>query len=453
MKLKSVLTMSTTASVAAEMEDSGDLEDVDLPYVVKDRILMSPGTWNGMDYTAGEIEQALNRTDWEDERQHNASLFLDHEDRDASKWVGKVTNVHMDGDDLKGDIEVTHKETAIKLAYGAKFGISPKVEGRSSDGRTMEDFTFENFSVVVNPAVKTTWLNSELQQVAEHLQKELTDDEVRALADELDVDVEGEDDIHVTDLFSEKVEQIQGESSMAQEDNTTQEPEDAEVDAEADADAEAENADADADAEADADTETQTDVDDIVDAVMSKVDDRLEEFEVENSDEDEVEEDADEEADADAEDAEAEAENAEEETEDDVSADDIDSFQEFAADYRDNNPDAALSTIVDEYEEEQKDVDQKVDEKVDAKVAEVKSEMEEQLSALKDTLDSKQQEIEEMSQKVEEAPSRASVKDGGDARQDVVEELSDKDSENLDKMFMAALHKKQGTDSVLRGGN
>jgi len=135
-----------------------DLEkDVKLPYVIKDKILMSPGVWNSFFYSTDAIISAFKNTDWEDKEVR--SLFLDHEDRNAREWVGEVNNIRLNGENLIGDLVIVDKNTAIKLAYGAKMGISPKVHGGNDDGK-MIDFLYDNFSVVINPAIKTAYINN-----------------------------------------------------------------------------------------------------------------------------------------------------------------------------------------------------------------------------------------------------------------------------------------------------
>lgn len=142
-------------------EELSELEqNAQTPYRVEDVILMSPGHWNNINWEQSEIEAAADRTKFGTKEKNNA-LYLDHDDEDAAKWVGRVENISMEGEDLKGDLVVVDKETAVKLEFGAKFGISPKVTGRT-DGRTMRDFRFDNFSVVVDPAVKTTFINKEI---------------------------------------------------------------------------------------------------------------------------------------------------------------------------------------------------------------------------------------------------------------------------------------------------
>jgi hypothetical protein len=148
-------------------ENSIDLEkDVKLPYVIKGKTLMSPGVWNNLYYTPEEIQSAYNQTAWD--KKENRALFLDHLDGNNGRmgsltWVGEIKNPRMDGDTLKGDLIVVDKPTAIKLAYGAKMGISPRVGGVSNNGR-MTSFRYENFSVVINPAIKTAYINNSQEE-------------------------------------------------------------------------------------------------------------------------------------------------------------------------------------------------------------------------------------------------------------------------------------------------
>ena len=145
------------------MSEVKDLEKIKIPYVMKNKVLMSPGIWNNYFYSNSEIEKAFSNTDWDSKE--NRSLFLDHKDGTDNKdsgaltWVGEVVNQHMDGDTLVGDLIIVDKPTAMKLAYGAKMGISPKVTGEDGGDAVMRNFRYDNFSVVINPAVKTAYIN------------------------------------------------------------------------------------------------------------------------------------------------------------------------------------------------------------------------------------------------------------------------------------------------------
>jgi len=137
---------------------SEDLSDISLPFTVENVTLMSPGVWNDVEYMSSEIKEAYRRTNWKDS--DVVSMFNEHDDEDSRDWVGEVRNVRMEGDEMVGDIDIVTAEEARKLAYGARFGISPKVAGRKKNGR-MRKYSYANFSLVLDPAVKTTFLNSE----------------------------------------------------------------------------------------------------------------------------------------------------------------------------------------------------------------------------------------------------------------------------------------------------
>jgi hypothetical protein len=140
-------------------------ESVTIPYRVEGVTLISPGNWNDLEWKESEIENAVQETDFDVEGDvPNSALYLDHKDRQVDAYAGRVENVRMEDGEAVGDIIVTDKQTAINLEFGAQFGISPKADGFVDEGREMEDFTFENFSLVVNPAVKTTWLNEDMTE-------------------------------------------------------------------------------------------------------------------------------------------------------------------------------------------------------------------------------------------------------------------------------------------------
>jgi len=169
------VTMETVEKLSAEEAKSLE-ERVSVPYRVEDVTVLSEGRWNGLNWTASELKQAVENTDFSLEQERgdrqppNSSLFYDHEDRSADDWIGKVENVRMEGKDVKSDVVVTDKQLAMNLEFGAPFGVSPKADGLIDDQKKMQDFTFENFSMVVNPAVKTTWLNEDIESVLQDME-------------------------------------------------------------------------------------------------------------------------------------------------------------------------------------------------------------------------------------------------------------------------------------------
>ena len=134
-----------------------DIENIKIPYVIEDKVLMSPGIWNDFYYSNGAINDAFLKTRWDSKEIR--SLYTDHEDNRAKEWIGEVINPRMKGEFLIGDLVIVDKSVAQKLAYGAKMGISPKVHG-IEDKNEMIEFEFDNFSVVINPAVKTAYINN-----------------------------------------------------------------------------------------------------------------------------------------------------------------------------------------------------------------------------------------------------------------------------------------------------
>jgi len=154
--------------VIAKLNSTYPSEQQDTVFIIKHAILMSQGIWNDVYYGKDEIRKACNSTDWTDK--NNTNLWLDHKDLSASEWIGHVKNPSFEGDTLYGDLYVYDPIWIPKLKYGKpKFGISPKVMGAYDEGKKiMNNFTYQNFSVVVNPAVKRAYLNNmEVLQMSE----------------------------------------------------------------------------------------------------------------------------------------------------------------------------------------------------------------------------------------------------------------------------------------------
>lgn len=126
--------------------------------VLKNRLLMSPGTWKEKNYDTKEVTKAYELTDWYDK--DILSLYGDHKDQDIDQWKGFIENPKEKDGDVYGDLVIVDDTLSKKLLWGARFGISPKLIGEQEEDN-VKDFHFLNFSVVVTPAVKTTFLNSE----------------------------------------------------------------------------------------------------------------------------------------------------------------------------------------------------------------------------------------------------------------------------------------------------
>lgn len=147
-----------------------DLMNITLPYVRKDVTLISPGVWNNNYYKLEVIKKAFEDTDWTNK--DVCSLFNDHEDKKSKQWIGETKNHRYDGENVIADLYIVDMETARKLEYGAHFGISPTVVGKEEGGELLQ-FVFRNNSVVINPAVKTAYINNqEVSDLEEEIKKE-----------------------------------------------------------------------------------------------------------------------------------------------------------------------------------------------------------------------------------------------------------------------------------------
>ena len=132
-----------------------DLNNIKLPFILQNRVLMVPGMWNGDYYDAAEIRKAFEITDWSNPE--NTALVLDHENEDVAHWIGSVVNPRMLGEKLIGDIHIVDENTAKKVLYSekyqnAKFGISPRIKGVVGIDHAVKQMAFNNFAIVFKPA-------------------------------------------------------------------------------------------------------------------------------------------------------------------------------------------------------------------------------------------------------------------------------------------------------------
>lgn len=164
-------------------------ERVKLPYVLKHKLLISPGVHNGYTYSQEALAKIFKNTEWNNE---TLALFYDHFDMakggGARTWIGDIQNIQFDNGCVYGDVSIVDKQAAINLEYGAKFGISAKVNGKSDPtSRSIIDGAFGNWSLVFKPADKRAYLNS----VQEDWITLLNFEEVKEMAEEPKKDDEG----------------------------------------------------------------------------------------------------------------------------------------------------------------------------------------------------------------------------------------------------------------------
>jgi len=156
------------------------VDNISLPVIIPDRLLISPGIWNGDEYSAKEISEAFAKTDWGDK--DKISLWLNHDDRNTSAFVGYVRKpILASRGRVFGDLELWDEKTATILTQAmAKFGISAKIKGEEDKKGKMRNFTFENFSVVTVPACSEAYIN--LAKEEKIVSKYLMSNELKELA-------------------------------------------------------------------------------------------------------------------------------------------------------------------------------------------------------------------------------------------------------------------------------
>jgi len=198
-------------------------EGLKLPVVIPDRLLISPGVWNDNEYSIGELNEAFARTKWDDKTK--ISLWLNHDDRDASAWVGYVKNPRLLSEGrVLGDLELWDEKTALILTKAmVKFGISAKIMGEENKKTgKMSNFSFENFSVVTVPACNKAYINLAQKDTSSKylisdidIDEMLEEDECDKIRDsnriEKEVKKMGETEEKVEESVEEKAEEVVAE--------------------------------------------------------------------------------------------------------------------------------------------------------------------------------------------------------------------------------------------------
>jgi len=146
---------------------------LELPLVLKDRIILSEGRWNGVYYPADELEplvpslnnipkliqEAERRKDEEEAlRLRNAtSLFWDHDEK-CENWLGDVKNFRWDRKEkaIRADLYLLDEDAARKIQYQERrkfssWGISPSVLV-DRIRMTARNIKFLNIGIVLEPA-------------------------------------------------------------------------------------------------------------------------------------------------------------------------------------------------------------------------------------------------------------------------------------------------------------
>lgn len=159
----------------SEKPEIEDLNNISLPYTIKNHLLIDEGTHNGLVYKAQILRLAV--------RQHkDLSIFLDHHENDkggtTQTWVGEIKNPIWSDDKMGivGDVDIVDPKSAMAIAYGAQWGLSATVDvdqQANLDGGSdlAMDPMFKSYSLVLDPAVRGTMLNANLNLELEEEEK------------------------------------------------------------------------------------------------------------------------------------------------------------------------------------------------------------------------------------------------------------------------------------------
>lgn len=139
-----------------------DLTDIDLPYILKRKLLMTEGRWNGVAFPASSIEPAAKAL----AADPNAMVRIcegaatDHQDSSGT-LIGESRNFEWDGKTLWGDVYILTSDAARKAKWAEEtghqlVGISPRMETdppwSPSLDRVRKITKFKTFGIVLNPA-------------------------------------------------------------------------------------------------------------------------------------------------------------------------------------------------------------------------------------------------------------------------------------------------------------
>jgi len=135
---------------------SGDINALILPVIFPNKILFSEGTHNGVMYSQKEIENAS--------KFNELGLFVDHKEG-VETLVGTVRNPNFfieDGKGIcRGDLIFFDTNIVRKILIGMHTGLSPRVLLDRNISQGANNSQFQSFSLVLSPADKRTFLNSD----------------------------------------------------------------------------------------------------------------------------------------------------------------------------------------------------------------------------------------------------------------------------------------------------
>jgi len=173
---------------------------------------------NDYDFKLNIIKKGINNTHFNND---NSSIYLDHKDisqgfetaSPASSYVGYFKNYRFmvkDGKEVPvADMYILHKDTAVFIAGGAPFAISPTAYQKSistPQGATVKDFRVKSFGMVLDPAFgernRINPITSEYAKKPEAKDDSSSDDE--------DIDMTAGDMVN----FEDNKKNLEGEDKM-----------------------------------------------------------------------------------------------------------------------------------------------------------------------------------------------------------------------------------------------
>ncbi len=163
------LSSGSITQTLSKNKGAKNLNKIRLPYVVKNKVIFSEGTHNGIFYPYDSISspEALSQIEGID------LFFAEHEDA-SQNWAGIIKNAKGNDADktVRGDLEIVDLSAAQKISWmvenkSGTMGLSPTVDvdRRVIDNRAVAlDPKYQSWSVVLRPADRTTIFNSEKKE-------------------------------------------------------------------------------------------------------------------------------------------------------------------------------------------------------------------------------------------------------------------------------------------------
>ena len=139
-----------------------DINDIPLPYIVPNKLLMTEGTWNAVHFPASAIAPEAKKLAADPDaivRVYEGAV-ADHQDSSGT-LVGETRNHTWDGKTLRGDIYFIVMDAARKAKWAVETGhklagVSPRMatapEWKPTDNKITNIVEFKSFGIVLDPA-------------------------------------------------------------------------------------------------------------------------------------------------------------------------------------------------------------------------------------------------------------------------------------------------------------